>query len=255
MPTIRIVGDNTIEFVDSSGNVAAREQYDEGASQLSFEDANGNPMPIALGDTEVSGSLSTGAITGGGRPYSTSADFSDVSVFYQDVAPSSKGQYTLLDLSDGPKTVLSLHGFGWNWEDKTSSNVGSWTITRDGTTSTFPGGSARRVEVEGGARADRAITGPFRYDNTLKIEWEHGGTSQPVLQEAHILGSGPHWAAVVSNGECPYSTARNVSTDQISAMNPPDGYSIVTDPDVSDSVDDVWDAVWDAEKEMFVSQS
>lgn len=59
MPTIRIVGDNTIEFVDSSGNVAAREQYDEGTSQLSFEDADGNPMPIALGDTEVSGSLST----------------------------------------------------------------------------------------------------------------------------------------------------------------------------------------------------
>jgi len=63
MPTIRIVGDNTIEFVDSSGNVAAREQYDEGASQLSFEDANGNPMPIALGDTEVSGSLSTDRAT------------------------------------------------------------------------------------------------------------------------------------------------------------------------------------------------
>lgn len=50
MPTIRVVDDNVIEFVDSNGDVAAREEYDEAASEVSFVDGDGNPMPVSLGD-------------------------------------------------------------------------------------------------------------------------------------------------------------------------------------------------------------
>ena len=62
MPTIRVVDDNVIEFVDSNGDVAAREGYDEAASEVSFVDGDGNPMPVSLGDATAE-SVSTGDAT------------------------------------------------------------------------------------------------------------------------------------------------------------------------------------------------
>lgn len=59
MPTIRVVDDNVIEFVDSNGDVAAREEYDEAASEVSFVDGDGNPMPVSLGDATAE-SVNTG---------------------------------------------------------------------------------------------------------------------------------------------------------------------------------------------------
>lgn len=101
MPTIRIVGDNTIEFVDSNGDVAAREQYDEGSSQLSFEDGDGNPMPISFGDAEgESLSIDDGTVGGGdmiGVPSSTQS------------ANLSFDSYTVID-SDRP-VLLQLDLF------------------------------------------------------------------------------------------------------------------------------------------------
>lgn len=61
MPTIRVVDDNVIEFVDSNGDVAAREEYDEAASEVSFVDGDGNPMPVSLGDATAD-SVNTDAV-------------------------------------------------------------------------------------------------------------------------------------------------------------------------------------------------
>jgi len=65
MPTIRIVDDNVIEFIDSNGDVAAREEYNESTNQLDFVDEAGAPLPVKLGDVDAQGVSSATAPTDG----------------------------------------------------------------------------------------------------------------------------------------------------------------------------------------------
>jgi len=197
--------------------------------------------------------LSTEEINGTGRPYSTADDFGDVSVYKQQQSPGSTTEYTLLNVTDGPKVLDSVFGLGDQFNLLDGSNPGSMQFTIDGTTSNFPGTSVFGEDRGGNIQVANCIPS-LRYDSSLKIDWEHSGTGNTVTVVAYVYGSGPEWAAVVKDGEGPYSTARNVNDDQIDGMDAPDGYRIVKNPAVADDVSDVWQAVWDGSHEMFVAQ-
>jgi hypothetical protein len=125
MPTIRVVDDNVIEFVDSNGDVAAREEYDEAASEVSFVDGDGNPMPVSLGDATAE-SLNTAQLSDGvAGSGNTITSVDGNSGEYREIGTIPCGQSNLSTTSTsyttltGQFTVLDLGQYGplTNWED------------------------------------------------------------------------------------------------------------------------------------------
>ena len=210
--------------------------------------------PTIKADDVDANSVSTGDIGGAGSPYARTDDLSDVSVYQQVQAPGSQTTYTLLDVSDGPKVLMSLYGVGQTWQDPTNGNAGRWRFTIDGNTSVFPPGTTNLDAQDGGG--DRFRSNSFsalRYDSSLKIEWEHrgGAGDGDVTQIAYVQGSGPHSVAVVADGESAYSAAYNLNGQQIEGMTAPDGYQIVKNPDFNGL--DPFNAVWDDSQGKFVT--
>jgi len=132
MPTIRVVDDNVIEFVDSNGDVAAREGYDEAASEVSFVDGDGNPMPVSLGDaTAESLNIDDGSINGlafgRGFDQDTVGDVTSRNIDKLSIAGDSYG--TIFSVAS-PVDVIGGSAFGqggdhWRitWEDDTTDEL------------------------------------------------------------------------------------------------------------------------------------
>jgi len=161
-------------------------------------------------------------------------DLTDVSVYHQLKSPSSTTDYVLLDLSDGPKNVLQLFAIGY----VPGNTAGNWykigPVTIDGTANdTFPISDDLQTEDNAGNVAATVISPPFRYDSTLKVEWEHYGAGEVVTVCSYHLGSGPYSIAVVQDGKPVYMTAENLSEETVEGMNVPSGYGIVRNPDIS----------------------
>jgi len=179
-------------------------------------------------------------------------DLSDVSVYHQVKSPSSVTEYTLLDVSDGPKTVLNLSAFGRFPEDTAGYSNTIGPVTIDGASNTpFPSENSYDAQDYGGDFCCSLVGGPFRYDKSLKVEWQHAGTGYKVRVDAQILGSGPYSIAVVRDGDPVYMTAENVSEETIEQMNVTDGYKIVRDPEIVHENPQIR-GMWDDDKERVV---
>lgn len=186
---------------------------------------------------------------------STANDLSDVTVHYQKKAPSSETTYTLFSDSNGPKTIKSITGIGGAWFAGSAASDGQWIIPDyDGNSvGEYPGtfGNFVGADSSGNDVVTNTISG-IHYRDSFEIQWVHKGNSTAVTQVAYVLGSGPLDAAIVADEEEPYSIHQNLSKEDVASLNAPDGYQIVTDYSVSDSVDDIWASVWDASKSVFV---
>lgn len=162
-------------------------------------------------------------------------------------------EYTLLDVSDGPKTVLSLWALG-NYPNDTAGNYRAiGPITIDGTeVSVYPAGEHWSAQDTAADAIASLPCVPLRYDSSLKVEWEHNGSGNWVTVGAFILGSGPHSIAVVKDGEPVYMMAENLSEETIEGMNVPSGYKIVRNPSISHS-DPMGGGMWDDDREKVVA--
>jgi len=161
-------------------------------------------------------------------------DISDVSIYRQIKSPAAQTNYTLLDVSDGPKVLTNLVAVGYNFRDahsNTGSTIGPVTI--DGTqTVSWPSAVPYYGDANTGDVLPIVVSPPVRYDSSLKVEWQQTGTGNDVMALAFILGSGPHSVAVVKDGEPVYMTAENLSERTIEGMNVPKGYKIVKNPEI-----------------------
>jgi len=186
------------------------------------------------------------------QAFSHEDDLSDVSVYYQRKNPASVTDYVLLDVSDGPKTVLQLCAFGYMV--RTTGDL--WNrlgpVTVDGTAnSVYPSSDPYIPQNDAGDYINTVVGYPIRYDSSFKVEWRHNGSDYYVLVYSVILGSGPHSIAVVKDGEPVYMTAENLSEETIEGMNVPSGYKIVRDPDIAHE-DAQNRGMWDDSKEEVV---
>jgi len=160
-------------------------------------------------------------------------DLSDVSLYFQKKGPASVTEYTLLDIADGPKTCLVLAGQGNNFRDTAATKEGLLDLTIDGTsTLSLNPGSGFTNQDQGSSWVTFNVLPQIRYDSTFRVDWEHTGTGNYVNLFAKILGSGPHSAAVVRDGEPVYMTAVNLSETTIEGMGVPEGYRVVMDPEI-----------------------
>jgi hypothetical protein len=198
------------------------------------------------------GSVATDKINGVGGPYSVEDDFSDISYYIQRKDPSVETDYTLLNISDGPKVALAVTVKGDFFKSPSTGQNGTFDVTRDGTTTQVPAvNTTPNYDDQGDDLHTNETVGPFYYNNSLKVEWT--GQSNRITALARIKGSGPHFAVAVADGEEPYSVVRHVSSEQVDAMIAPDGYWFVLNPTLADELDSVWDGVWDDSQEMFVA--
>jgi len=126
MPTIRVLGDNEIQFLDANGDVVARQRYDSETSGLRFEDVNGNLIPVQLGSQTID-DLSTASITDidDGTKYDVGDDLAKGAFTDED----EDGVYTLPQPSD----EISLSGLTADTAELTtiidSDNDTSYSIT------------------------------------------------------------------------------------------------------------------------------
>jgi len=180
-------------------------------------------------------------------------DLSDVSVYYQYKNPGTATEYTLLDVTNGPKTLLTGRAVGHYFQSQSDVNWNIGPITVDGSvTSVFPNiDFYARSEDQGGNLIGALFLPPLRYDSSLKVEWQHGGSGYYVTVAAFILGSGPHNVAVVKDGEPVYMSAQNLSEATIEQMNVPKGYKIVKNPEI-DHPEPQTRGMWDDDKEEVV---
>jgi len=187
-----------------------------------------------------------------GNLVSTEDDLSDVSTFYQRKAPTAETEYTLCDLTDGPKTVLSIGAIGD--ADRPQTPAGNPTrvrVTVDGTASDYPSTNDYWARDRGGDPQVIYCGYPIRYDSSMKVEWLHGGDGDESTVWAWILGSGPYNIAVVKDGEPVYITASNLSEETIEGMNVLSNYRIVRNPDITHP-DPQNRGMWDDDKEKVV---
>jgi len=186
---------------------------------------------------------------------SSEDDLSDVSVYHQLKGPDAVTEYTLLDVTDGPKTVIGGEMIGDSATDTAATeNHVIGPVTVDGVANDlFPANIANYGLGQDNATdyyAGFAVP-PIRYDSSLKVEWEHRGTGRQTHVCFLILGSGPHSIAVVKDGEPVYMQARNVSEETIEEMNVPSGYRIVRNPDITHPNPQTL-GMWDDDKEEVV---
>jgi len=177
-------------------------------------------------------------------------DLSDVSIYHQKKNPTSVTEYVLLDISDGPKTMLTAGAFGCHPYDTAATNPGAiGPVTVDGQSNSVYPSSATGYwsgDTAGDNKSDM-VGYPIRYDDSLRVEWEHNGSGEHVTVFAHILGSGPHSIAVVKDGKPVYMTAENLSEATIGEMNVPSGYKIVKNPEI-DHPNPQTRGAWDDDK-------
>jgi len=178
-------------------------------------------------------------------------DLSDVSVYHQRKNPSSVTDYTLVDVTDGPKTVLNIPFSGHNILTTAGDAGRIGPVTIDGTANDYSSPDNHVVQDSAGDYVIGFGGLPFRYDSSLKVEWEQPGTGHYVVVDCYILGSGPHTAAVVRDGEPVYMTAQNLSEETIEEMNVPKGYKIVRNPDITHP-NPQSRGMWDDDKEKVV---
>jgi len=186
------------------------------------------------------------------QTFSHEDDFSDLSLYYQRKAPTAVTEYTLVDVSDGPKTVVCgmVVGQVLYATDGTADRIGPVTV--DGTANTYhPGNKAFNAQDANGAWYNLLRLLPVRYDSSYKVEWEHEGDGDTSTAYVFILGSGPHSVAVVKDGEPVYMTAENLSERTIEEMSVPSGYRIVRDPEITHE-DPQTKGMWDDDEERIV---
>lgn len=165
---------------------------------------------------------------------SLSDDLSDVTVHYQEKSSGSTSEFTLVNVSNGPKTVLAMHGAGDSINTTAGSSDRMGPVTVDGTSnSDYPSAESYNADNQGGTLAVNIPGFAIRYDSSFKVEWEHGGTGRTVEVAAFVLGSGPHNAAIVQDGSRVYSVHRNLSDADINALSAPSGYKVVKNPGIS----------------------
>jgi len=178
-------------------------------------------------------------------------DLSDVSYYYQWKTATTVTEYVLVDVSDGPKTVLQVSALGERIANTAGDTDRIGPITVDGTkVGAYPAAEHFSARNANNYRIPTFTGFPFTYDSSLKVEWETRGTYY-VCAYAFILGSGPHSVAVVKDGEPVYMTAGNLSEETIEEMNAPSGYEIVKHPSI-DHPDPQTRGMWDADKEEVV---
>jgi len=180
--------------------------------------------------------------------YAKEDDLSDVSLYYQQKSPTAETQYTLLDLSNGPRIFLNHYGGGYSFTGVSGGKDGTVELTVDGvTTDQFPEVESYVCENENAYLNILMASYPIRYDETLRLRWIHKGTGCWVTMEARVLGSGPHSIAVVREGEPVYMQARNLSDDDIESLEVPSGYQILKNPEI-DHPNPQTLGMWDGEK-------
>jgi len=157
-------------------------------------------------------------------------------------------EYTNINVSDGPKVHLHTWVEGWDFSDTADGTKGGLDVTVDGTSELFPSTFARIEDSSGNLTRKNALPA-VRYDDELKIEWEHKGTGNKVSIQTFVLGSGPYRIAVVRDGEPAYRLADNIGEKQINNMGIPDGYKIVKNPDMSVNP---FDGIWDDDEGEFI---
>jgi len=179
-------------------------------------------------------------------------DLSDVSLYFQIKSPTTVTEYTLLDVSDGPKTAIKTWGIGSDFRDTDNTRYGLFDLTIDGnaTKSLNPDDNFVCEDAADDTNVFNMLP-PIRYDDSLKIEWEHDGDGHNVHLASKILGSGPHSIAVVKDGEPVYAVAINLSEATIESMSVPSGYKIVKNPKI-DHPNPQTRGMWDDSKEEVV---
>lgn len=186
---------------------------------------------------------------------STANDFGDVTTHSQLKSPSSQTEYTLFSDTNGPKTIKTIVGSGSDWFGGSTSSDGVWKIPDyDGNNvGDYPigFGNFSASTSDGASMKTNVLTG-IHYRDSFKIKWTHKGNGLQVSQIALVLGTGPLDAAIVSDGENPYSFHENVSQEDVDALAAPSGYTIVTGFEVADDVSDVWSSVWNEQQQTFV---
>jgi len=175
-------------------------------------------------------------------------DLSDLTVYQQVKSVTSTTTFTLMDVADGPKTLLQIQGSGWYWDDAGANYHGGYTITKDGTTSNARSVNANINSQDGaGDSITVNVVPPIRYDSSIKVDWTAAATGQQLTQNARTLGSGPHSMIVVKEGEPIYLMAKNLSEEQIESFNVPEGYEIVQDVTIEHNRPQTR-GMWDGEK-------
>jgi len=178
-------------------------------------------------------------------------DLSDVSIYHQQKNPAAVTDYTLLDVADGPKTCMQLCGFGWQILTTAGDGNRLGPVTIDGVAnSDYPSATGYFMQDDTSDYSSIFSGFPFRYDSSLRIEWEHSGSGYNCGISAYILGSGPHSVAVVKDGEPIYMTAENLSEETIEGMKVPNGYRVVRTE--IDHPNPQTRGMWDDDKERVV---
>jgi len=179
--------------------------------------------------------VNTDVVGGAGRPYSTSDDLSDVSITFQRKSPTSTTEFTLVDVSDGPKTVIDGYvAGGSNIRTHGGNPHRIGTVTIDGNSiASYPTGDTYLAKDGAGNGYTVVSIPPTHYDSSIKVQYEHSGDGLHTIAYLAIAGSGPHSAAIVADGEPVYSVHYNLNEEQIDQLTPPDGHKVVRNPGLS----------------------
>jgi len=187
------------------------------------------------------------------RLLSLEDDLGDVSVFDQHATDAAETNYTLLNVSDGPKTVLGIFALGDRFMNQNRNTFRVGPVNVDGTSNTsYPPSGYYRGETGGGYKYGAILSFPIRYDVSLTVKWRHGGTGNEEMTAVAILGSEDKSVAVVKDGEPVYMQAGpHLSGDTIESMEVPKGFKKVVNPEI-DHENPQTRGMWDDDRKEVV---
>jgi len=172
-------------------------------------------------------------------------DLSDVTTHYQIKTPTSETTYTLFSVTNGPKVMLNVVMSGYAFRQPSSGEYYVVDLDVDGTTDTAYPSDNQHGGRDGNSDSAGILSGyPVQYDSSLQLDWRHNGSGEAVTAGAFVLGSGPHNAAIVQDGQPVYSVHQNLSDDQIEDLTPPSGYDVVKNPEITHP-DPMTRGMWD----------
>jgi len=176
---------------------------------------------------------------------SSKDDLSDVTVHHQKKRPTSTTDYNLFSVTNGPKVMLNVNAAGYYFQAPSTQQNYSVELDVDGVTDNAYPSADDYVGQTSGNNNNGSLSGyPVQYDSSLQLDWRHSGSGLFVTVAAFIIGSGPHNAAIVQDGEPVYSIHRNLNDDQIEDLEPPSGYKVIKNPEIAHS-DPMNRGMWD----------